>query len=215
MLSSLACRPQLLGSCSSASNRSRAAPAPCLHQQHVSSLSQASRLQSRSSGLALGIPSSGQLHRGHASCLARALQQQHSSMDHPDEPQQQHRQGIAPPEWHPRLYGLKESKRAALEAVARLYYDEVWGHGCTDLLDELADTGVCFNDALGMEADAFSRASLKSIIQDFQASHPLLKYDLVRCLSGCRQRTQQQVQLQRHTRLPCGLAHLCAGCTWA
>jgi hypothetical protein len=104
-------------------------------------------------------------------------------MDHPDEqPQQQHRQHIAPPEWHPRLFGLKDSKRAALEAAARLYYDEVWGHGCTDLLDELADNGVCFNDALGMEADAFSRASLKSIIQDFQASHPLLKYDLVRLL---------------------------------
>jgi hypothetical protein len=98
--------------------------------------------------------------------------------DH-DQPMQQHQQLIQPPEWHPRLFGLKDTKRAALEHSARLYYDEVWGHGCTDLLDELADSGVCFNDALGMDADAFSRASLKSIIQDFQASHPLLKYDLV------------------------------------
>jgi hypothetical protein len=77
------------------------------------------------------------------------------------------------------LFGLKDSKRSALEHSARLFYEEVWNAGSIDLLDEIADAGVCFNDALGMEADAFSRASLKAVVQDFQASHPLLKYDLV------------------------------------
>jgi hypothetical protein len=122
-----------------------------------------------------------------------AVQQQHDMFNDHDQPMQQHQQHIQPPEWHPRLFGLKGTKRAALEHSARLYYDEVWGHGCTDLLDELADSGVCFNDALGMEADAFSRASLKSIIQDFQASHPLLKYELVSARAGGNQGQQMQL----------------------
>lgn len=77
-----------------------------------------------------------------------------------------------------------------MENAARLYYGEVWAGGSLDLLDELAAAGVCFNDALGMEADAFSRASLKSIIQEFQASHPLLKFDLVSgmCYAGLMSR---------------------------
>jgi hypothetical protein len=113
------------------------------------------------------------------SCLVHATQQQQDMFNDHDQPLQQHRQHIQPPEWHPRLFGLKDSKRSALEHSARLYYEEVWNAGSIDLLDEIADAGVCFNDALGMEADAFSRASLKAVVQDFQASHPLLKYELV------------------------------------
>ena len=123
-----------------------------------------------------------QLQSRGARVLAWAVQhhdQQHHEMFHDHEPMHQHQQHIPPPEWHPRLFGLKDTKRAALEQAARLYYEEVWNAGSLDLLDELADAGVCFNDALGMEADAFSRSSLKTIIQDFQSSHPLLKYDLV------------------------------------
>jgi len=110
-------------------------------------------------------------------CVPRATAS--SSMFSDPQPMHQHQHHIPAPEWHPRLFGIKESKRAAMEHAARLYYGEVWAGGSLDLLDELAAAGVCFNDALGMEADAFSRASLKSIIQEFQASHPLLKFDLV------------------------------------
>jgi hypothetical protein len=119
-----------------------------------------------------------------------AVEQQHGMFSYDDvHPQHQHQQQIRPPEWHPRLFGLQDSKRDALEHSARLYYDEVWGAGSVDLLDELTTAGVCFNDALGMEADAFSRASLKAIISEFQASHPLLKYEVVshNPLYSCKQ----------------------------
>lgn len=92
--------------------------------------------------------------------------------------QHSQQQAFAPPAWHPRLLGLPPCKRAGLEATARQLYQGVWNEGCLSLLDELADDGVCFSDVIGMDTDAFSCASLKALIGDFQATHPLLRYEL-------------------------------------
>jgi hypothetical protein len=92
---------------------------------------------------------------------------------------QQPLQPYTPPAWHPRLFGVPRSKRACLEAAATQYYSEVWNGCSVELLDELASDAVCYNDALGLESDAFSRASLKAVVREFQASHPLLHYDVV------------------------------------
>lgn len=103
-------------------------------------------------------------------------QQPHSQQQHRQDLQQQ---AFTAPSWHPQLLGVAPTKRAALEQASRQYFTEVWNSGCVDLLDELAADGVCFNDALGMEEDAFSRSSLKALVREFQATHPLLRYDLV------------------------------------
>lgn len=61
----------------------------------------------------------------------------------------------------------------------RQYYQEVMNNCCVDLLSELCAFGVTYSDALGFVEDAFGIKAMQSIIQDFQSTHPLLRYQVV------------------------------------
>ncbi|KAF6262243.1 hypothetical protein COO60DRAFT_1636107 [Scenedesmus sp. NREL 46B-D3] len=61
------------------------------------------------------------------------------------------------------------------EASVRSYYEDVWSNGCVEVLDELAAPGVVYSDTLGCVEDAFGVSGLQDVVQQFQASHPLLK----------------------------------------
>jgi hypothetical protein len=51
--------------------------------------------------------------------------------------------------------------------------------GCVEALDQLAAPGVVYSDTLGYVEDAFGISGLQDVVQQFQASHPLLKVSLV------------------------------------
>ncbi|KAF8056365.1 UGT3A1 [Scenedesmus sp. PABB004] len=84
----------------------------------------------------------------------------------------------APPAWHPRLAGAREG----LERAVAAYYEDVWNDGALELLEGLVTPGVVHSDVLWAvdDLDLFGRGSLRAMIADFQAGHPLLRFELER-----------------------------------
>jgi hypothetical protein len=91
--------------------------------------------------------------------------------------QQQGGPSYARPSWHPLLFRAPGSR--SYEASIRSYYEDVWNEGCVELLDELAAPGVVYSDTMGLVEDAFGISGLQDVVQEFQASHPLLKVSVV------------------------------------
>jgi hypothetical protein len=91
--------------------------------------------------------------------------------------QQQGGPSYARPSWHPILFRAPGSR--SYEASIRSYYQDVWNEGCVELLDELAAPGVVYSDTMGFVEDAFGISGLQDVVQEFQASHPLLKVSVV------------------------------------
>lgn len=72
-------------------------------------------------------------------------------------------------------------RRAALETCVRRFYDQAWNGGELGSLDELVARSVVASDVLGLDAegDSFGRHALRAAMLEFQAAHPLLRYQLV------------------------------------
>lgn len=115
------------------------------------------------------------LHRSRRSCKVQAASNSNVFGDGSQyrELQQQGGPSYARPSWHPLLFRAPGSR--SYEASIRSYYENVWNDGCVELLDELAAPGVVYSDTMGLVEDAFGISGLQDVIQEFQASHPLLK----------------------------------------
>eukprot|EP00882_Tetradesmus_deserticola_P004427 GHRQ01004671.1.p1 GENE.GHRQ01004671.1~~GHRQ01004671.1.p1 ORF type:complete len:219 (+),score=32.68 GHRQ01004671.1:154-810(+) len=87
--------------------------------------------------------------------------------------QQQGGPSYARPSWHPLLFRAPGNR--SYEASVRSYYEDVWNDGCVEALDDLAAPGVVYSDTLGYVEDSFGISGLQEVVQQFQASHPLLK----------------------------------------
>ncbi len=69
-------------------------------------------------------------------------------------------------------------RQAQLCSALHAYYS-VWNEGCLDSLDEVATQAVVYCDAMVGEEDLFGRATLKRHVAGLQASHPLLRFEVV------------------------------------
>lgn len=119
------------------------------------------------------------VHRSRRACQVLAAAN-HSVFDDGTDYRNLQQQGgpsYARPSWHPLLFRALGSR--SYEASVRSYYEDVWSNGCVEVLDELAAPGVVYSDTLGCVEDAFGISGLQDVVQQFQASHPLLKVSVV------------------------------------
>lgn len=71
----------------------------------------------------------------------------------------------------------KSEHKETLQNAVHEYYDS-WNLGSMDSFDELCQQSVTYSDVLRSDCDYYGRASLKKLVGDFTASHPLLHIEV-------------------------------------